>query len=196
MPTRCRGGRAGMRPPRDSTAIPSRSRARWSSAWPTCTKCRPSGCWSDARQRRGDRSACRGFICARAGCDLAVHAHLRHVRSGRATSRARSVHRDPAERARGWRLDPGRLLDAWQPRVKLVFLCSPNNPTGNAARASTTLEAVCAALDGKAIVVIDEAYVEWSRATASPPGSAASRRSSSCARCRRRMRWPARASAR
>jgi histidinol-phosphate aminotransferase len=68
----------------------------------------------------------------------------------------------PLERARGWRLDPGKLLDAWQPRVKIVYLCSPNNPTGNALELET-LEAVCAALDGKAIVAIDEAYIEWSR---------------------------------
>jgi histidinol-phosphate aminotransferase len=67
----------------------------------------------------------------------------------------------PLERASGWRLDPGKLLDAWQPRVKIVYLCSPNNPTGNALDLET-LEAVCAQLDGKAIVAIDEAYIEWS----------------------------------
>jgi histidinol-phosphate aminotransferase len=68
----------------------------------------------------------------------------------------------PLERARGWRLDPGKLLEAWTPRVKIVYLCSPNNPTGNALELET-LEAVCAALDGKAIVAVDEAYIEWSQ---------------------------------
>jgi len=68
----------------------------------------------------------------------------------------------PLERARGWRLDPGKLLDAWRPHVKIVYLCSPNNPTGNALELEA-LEAVCAGLDGKAIVAIDEAYIEWSR---------------------------------
>jgi histidinol-phosphate aminotransferase len=68
----------------------------------------------------------------------------------------------PLERASGWRLDPGKLLDAWQPRIKIVYLCSPNNPTGNALDLDT-LEAVCTELDGKAIVAIDEAYIEWSR---------------------------------
>jgi len=68
----------------------------------------------------------------------------------------------PLERARGWRLDAARLLDAFTPRVKIVYLCSPNNPTGNALDLET-LEAVCTALDGKAIVAIDEAYIEWSR---------------------------------
>lgn len=65
------------------------------------------------------------------------------------------------DRTRGWALDPERLLAAWRPNVKLVYLCSPNNPTGNSF-APEALEAVCTALDGKAIVVIDEAYTEWS----------------------------------
>jgi histidinol-phosphate aminotransferase len=74
----------------------------------------------------------------------------------------------PLERARGWRLDVGKLLDAWTPRVKIVYLCSPNNPTGNALDLET-VEAVCAALDGKSIVAIDEAYIEWSRQSSLAP---------------------------
>ncbi len=69
----------------------------------------------------------------------------------------------PLDRARNWALDTARLLDAWRPNMKLVYLCSPNNPTANRLDESA-LEEVCAALDGRAIVVIDEAYVEWSRA--------------------------------
>ena len=69
----------------------------------------------------------------------------------------------PLDRARGWALDPERVLAAWQPNIKLVYLCSPNNPTANLLDA-VALEELCKALDGKAIVVIDEAYVEWSRA--------------------------------
>jgi histidinol-phosphate aminotransferase len=65
------------------------------------------------------------------------------------------------ERSRGWDLDAGKLLDAWRPHMKIVYLCSPNNPTGNAFSLDA-IEAVCAALDGKAIVAIDEAYIEWS----------------------------------
>lgn len=68
----------------------------------------------------------------------------------------------PLDRSRGWAVDVRALLAAWQPRVKLVYLCSPNNPTGNSVDAGS-LEAVCTALDGKAMVVIDEAYIEWSR---------------------------------
>jgi histidinol-phosphate aminotransferase len=68
----------------------------------------------------------------------------------------------PLSRDEGWRIDPERVLAAWRPNVKLVYLCSPNNPTANLIE-ETTLEAICTALDGKAIIVIDEAYIEWSR---------------------------------
>jgi histidinol-phosphate aminotransferase len=43
-----------------------------------------------------------------------------------------------------------------------VYLCSPNNPTANSIDVEV-LETICAALDGRAIVVLDEAYIEWSR---------------------------------
>jgi histidinol-phosphate aminotransferase len=70
----------------------------------------------------------------------------------------------PLERERGWGLDPERLLAAWRPSIKLVYLCSPNNPTANLLDAAA-LERICGALDGKAIIVIDEAYIEWSRSS-------------------------------
>jgi histidinol-phosphate aminotransferase len=69
----------------------------------------------------------------------------------------------PASRARGWALDAERVLDAWRPNIKLVYLCSPNNPTSNLLDIAA-VEFLCKALDGKAMIVIDEAYVEWSRA--------------------------------
>ncbi len=66
----------------------------------------------------------------------------------------------PLEPAQGWRLDPGRILAAWRPGIKLVYLCSPNNPTANLLEPAA-VEAICRALDGEAVVVIDEAYIEW-----------------------------------
>jgi histidinol-phosphate aminotransferase len=68
----------------------------------------------------------------------------------------------PLDRNQGWCIDPERVLAAWHPHVKLVYLCSPNNPTANLMN-EAALEHICTALDGKAIVVIDEAYIEWSR---------------------------------
>jgi histidinol-phosphate aminotransferase len=68
----------------------------------------------------------------------------------------------PLDRDQGWSLDPERVLAAWHPNIKLVYLCSPNNPTANLL-GEAALEHICTALDGKAIVVIDEAYIEWAR---------------------------------
>ena len=68
----------------------------------------------------------------------------------------------PLNRNQGWSIDPEQVLAAWRPNVKLVYLCSPNNPTANLMNPAA-LEHICTALDGKAVVVIDEAYIEWSR---------------------------------
>jgi histidinol-phosphate aminotransferase len=67
----------------------------------------------------------------------------------------------PLDRSRGWAVDVEAVLAAWQPRVKLVYLCSPNNPTANSLD-TKALEMLCGALSEKAIVVIDEAYIECS----------------------------------
>jgi histidinol-phosphate aminotransferase len=67
----------------------------------------------------------------------------------------------PLDRDRGWALDPERLLTTWRPHIKIVYICSPNNPTGNLVDLAT-LEALLQALDGKAVLVLDEAYIEWS----------------------------------
>jgi histidinol-phosphate aminotransferase len=47
------------------------------------------------------------------------------------------------------------------PEVKLVFLCSPNNPTGGLLDRAAVL-ALVRALAGRAVVVADEAYVDFS----------------------------------
>ena len=44
--------------------------------------------------------------------------------------------------------------------TRLVFLCSPNNPTGTLVPESDILH-VADALDGRAVVVVDEAYIEF-----------------------------------
>lgn len=46
-------------------------------------------------------------------------------------------------------------------KVKIVFLCSPNNPTGNLLR-TADIERMCEGFDG--IVVVDEAYIEFASA--------------------------------
>lgn len=46
-------------------------------------------------------------------------------------------------------------------KVKLVFVCTPNNPTGNGVERDYLLE-LAARLSGRAILVVDEAYAEFS----------------------------------
>lgn len=58
-------------------------------------------------------------------------------------------------------LDVQALLDAITPAVKLVFLCTPNNPSGKSIPRAD-IEHVARVLTGKALVVVDEAYVEFS----------------------------------
>jgi histidinol-phosphate aminotransferase len=58
-----------------------------------------------------------------------------------------------------FQLDTEAAIDAGR-KAKLVFLCSPNNPTGNLLDEADMLR-VCRALSGTALVVLDEAYIEF-----------------------------------
>ncbi|GGA43908.1 histidinol-phosphate transaminase [Dyella nitratireducens] len=61
-------------------------------------------------------------------------------------------------------LDIPALLAAITPAVKLVFLCTPNNPSGK-SMSLADIEQVAQALVGKALLVVDEAYIEFSDQT-------------------------------
>lgn len=60
-----------------------------------------------------------------------------------------------------FQLDPDAILAAVTPQTKLLFICSPNNPTGNALDPAA-IQTLCAQFPG--ITVIDEAYADFSRA--------------------------------
>lgn len=62
------------------------------------------------------------------------------------------------ERDERFEIDPARALAALTPRTKLIMLTSPNNPTGNRLPRET-LEAL---LESGRLVVVDEAYAEFS----------------------------------
>lgn len=57
-------------------------------------------------------------------------------------------------------LDVDGLLAQSAARVKLVFVCSPNNPTGNLVPLDK-IERLAASLTDRALVVVDEAYIEF-----------------------------------
>ena len=61
----------------------------------------------------------------------------------------------------GFALDEQEVLRHCTPNVKLLFLCSPNNPTGNTIPADVILR-IARRLEGRSIVIVDEAYVEFS----------------------------------
>jgi histidinol-phosphate aminotransferase len=56
-------------------------------------------------------------------------------------------------------LDADKVLKACDKHTKVVFLCSPNNPTGNSLK-RTEIEKIILGFEG--IVVIDEAYIDFS----------------------------------
>lgn len=60
-------------------------------------------------------------------------------------------------------LDVDALLAALTPEVRLVFACAPNNPTGGGVPRADLLR-LAAALAGRALLVVDEAYIEFADA--------------------------------
>jgi histidinol-phosphate aminotransferase len=56
-------------------------------------------------------------------------------------------------------LDPDALRQAFAPETKILFLCSPNNPTGNLLDRGSMLDVI---RDFPGMVVVDEAYLEFS----------------------------------
>ncbi len=57
-----------------------------------------------------------------------------------------------------YQLQPDKILAAVDANTKIIFVCSPNNPTGNALRASDITK-IITGFDG--IVAIDEAYIDF-----------------------------------
>lgn len=59
----------------------------------------------------------------------------------------------------GFALDTGAVIEAGR-AAKIVFLCSPNNPTGNLLDEAAMLD-ICRALASTSLVCVDEAYIEF-----------------------------------
>jgi len=57
-------------------------------------------------------------------------------------------------------LDVDAVLVAVTPAVKLIFVCTPNNPSGQCVPRED-IERLLQALDGRALLVVDEAYIEF-----------------------------------
>jgi len=74
-----------------------------------------------------------------------------------------AVHPVPLRAEDGFALDEEAVLRACTPQVRMVFFCSPNNPTGNLLDSEAMLR-IARALAGRALVVVDEAYIEFAHA--------------------------------
>lgn len=67
----------------------------------------------------------------------------------------------PLIRDQNFALDADAVLRAVTPEVKLIFLCSPNNPTAGILDRAAVMKVV-RSFAGRAIVAVDEAYVDFS----------------------------------
>jgi histidinol-phosphate aminotransferase len=72
------------------------------------------------------------------------------------------IRRVPLLRERGYAMDHAAILQDWSPASRVVFICSPNNPTGNGVPAAE-IAALATALGDRGVVVLDAAYVEFAR---------------------------------
>ncbi|MEX0723345.1 MAG: histidinol-phosphate transaminase [Gracilimonas sp.] len=59
-----------------------------------------------------------------------------------------------------FQLQPEKILKTVKPETKVIFICSPNNPTANSMDINDIVK-VLEGFDG--IVVVDEAYIDFSR---------------------------------
>jgi histidinol-phosphate aminotransferase len=72
-----------------------------------------------------------------------------------------AVREVPLLKDRGYALDVDGVLAACDANTRIVFLCSPNNPTGNEMDPAA-VQKVLTSLASRALVVVDEAYIEFS----------------------------------
>ena len=78
-----------------------------------------------------------------------------------ASMQAADIRRVPLLAKRGFAVDWQTLDNRCDRNTKIIFLCSPNNPTGNLIPRTEILE-FAKSRDGKSLVVVDEAYIEFS----------------------------------
>lgn len=76
--------------------------------------------------------------------------------------------RVPLQTDADFALDPAAVLAACDRQTKLIFLCTPNNPVGAVISRQDILRIVAARAD-RSIVVVDEAYIEYSNTASIAP---------------------------
>jgi histidinol-phosphate aminotransferase len=66
-------------------------------------------------------------------------------------------------------IDLEKMAEAVTPRTKIIFLTNPNNPTGSIIR-KIDFDAFLSSVPPELIIVLDEAYIEFSRNPDTPSG--------------------------
>ncbi len=88
----------------------------------------------------------------------ALHSHLTRITGGEHVA---------VQRSRGFVLEPDLVEDAIRTTSpSVVFLCSPNNPTGRVEPLAVIESALAAAAEVGAVLVVDEAYGQFAPHTA------------------------------
>ncbi|HUF72400.1 MAG TPA: histidinol-phosphate transaminase [Gammaproteobacteria bacterium] len=77
-----------------------------------------------------------------------------------ATIQAAAIRKAPLIQALAFDFDVNAVLDAVDDSTRIVFICSPNNPTGTVI-APDALATLAEALEGRALVVVDAAYQDY-----------------------------------
>jgi threonine-phosphate decarboxylase len=99
---------------------------------------------------RGARSGGRAVILEPTFSEYAAAAHAAGLEPVRRVARCRED---------GFRLDLEALEDL--EGVNLVFLCNPNNPTGDCLDRAEVLEVADRVLESEAVLVVDEAFADF-----------------------------------
>lgn len=94
----------------------------------------------------------------RSGQDAIAHCQPTYCHY-QVAARAHDVQIHEADLGAGYEIDHDALKRVPN-NTKLVFLCNPNNPTGNLFM-SRDIIAVARRFEGRALVVVDEAYIEF-----------------------------------
>lgn len=95
------------------------------------------------------------FISGESGGVVTENTYAGHAHAVAATKAPRRM-----VPLRGYQLDVARIIDS-MPRGAVVYVCNPHNPTGTALDRDEIAALVDAATVNDAILVVDEAYIEY-----------------------------------
>lgn len=68
----------------------------------------------------------------------------------------------PLDMSNGFKLTLDHINNHWKPNCKIIMICTPNNPTGHAVDLEF-IESVCETYINRAVIIVDEAYIEFAK---------------------------------